>query len=149
MTPLDLVLRGLGFTTDCCVRTTVYDASAHDYEVHLVKDMCASTNDGSPKSAVLMANWVDDIEICNSTAVVKQGEALHVVALLRARPEAVQRSTCERGVRLTGMTPAGERARCRSSSTASGRRCARAREATFTCPSSSACPPAAPRCRSA
>jgi nicotinamidase-related amidase len=82
-TSLDLMLRNLGvrhlivggFTTDCCVMTTVYDAYAHDYQVHLVKDMCAATNEGSHKSAVLMmANWVYDIEICGSTELMKQLE---------------------------------------------------------------------------
>ncbi len=82
-TPLDLLLRGLGvqhlivggFTTDCCVMTTVNDAYAHDYQVHLVRDMCAATNDGSHKSAVLMmSNWVYDIEICDSTEMVKHLE---------------------------------------------------------------------------
>lgn len=82
-TPLDLLLRGLGtrhlvvggFTTDCCVMTTVHDAYAHGYRVHLVKDMCAATNHGSHESAVLMmANWVYDIEICDAAEMVKQIE---------------------------------------------------------------------------
>jgi nicotinamidase-related amidase len=82
-TSLDLMLRSLGvrhlivggFTTDCCVMTTVFDAYALDYQVSLVKDMCAATNEGSHKAAVLMmANWVYGIEISGSTDLVKQLE---------------------------------------------------------------------------
>lgn len=80
-TSLDLVLRGLGvrelfiggFTTDCCVLTSVYDAYARDYRVTLVPDMCAATNSGSHRAAVLMmANWVYGIEILASGEVVKK-----------------------------------------------------------------------------
>lgn len=98
-TPLDLLLRGLGiqhlivggFTTDCCVISTVYDAYAHDYEVHLVKDMCAATNDGSHKSAVLMmTNWVYDIEICDSMEMVKQVEGKPYRSWRSAAPDQMQ-----------------------------------------------------------
>lgn len=80
-TSLDLALRGLGvrelfiggFTTDCCVLTSVYDAYARDYRVTLVPDMCAATNSGSHRAAVLMmANWVYGIEILTSGEVVKK-----------------------------------------------------------------------------
>jgi nicotinamidase-related amidase len=80
-TSLDLLLRGRGvrhllvggFTTDCCVLTTVYDAYALDYQVHLLADMCAATNEGAHRSAVLtMANWVYGIEISSAEEMVKQ-----------------------------------------------------------------------------
>lgn len=80
-TSLDLVLRSLGtrelfiggFTTDCCVLTSVYDAFAHDYRVSLVPDMCAATNQGSHRAAVLMmANWVYGIEILTAAEVIKK-----------------------------------------------------------------------------
>lgn len=80
-TSLDLVLRGLGvrelivggFTTDCCVLTSVYDAYALDYRINLVPDMCAATNSGSHQAAVLMmANWVYDIEILTSGEAIKK-----------------------------------------------------------------------------
>jgi nicotinamidase-related amidase len=85
-TPLDLMLRGLdvkhvivgGFVTDGCLMTTVFDAYARDYQVNLVKDICAATNSGSHKAAILMmANWVYDIEIFNAVEMVKKlrGEA--------------------------------------------------------------------------
>jgi nicotinamidase-related amidase len=80
-TSLDLLLRGMGvrhlvvggFTTDCCVLTTVYDAYALDYRVHLVSDMCAATNQGAHRSAVLtMANWVYGIEVSTAEEMRKQ-----------------------------------------------------------------------------
>jgi nicotinamidase-related amidase len=80
-TSLDLVLRGLGvrelviggFTTDCCVLTSVYDAYARDYRVSLVADMCAATNEGSHQAAVMMmANWVYGIEILGADELVKK-----------------------------------------------------------------------------
>ena len=80
-TSLDLVLRSLGvqelfiggFTTDCCVLTSVYDAYARDYRVSLVPDMCAATNTGSHQAAVLMmANWVYGIEILGAGELIKK-----------------------------------------------------------------------------
>jgi biuret amidohydrolase len=77
-TSLDLMLRGLGvrelfvggFTTDCCVLTTVYDGYALDYRISLVHDMCAATNRGSHEAALLMmANWVYDIEVLSARAL--------------------------------------------------------------------------------
>jgi hypothetical protein len=62
-----------GFTTDCCVLTTVFDACARDYRVSLVPDMCAATNTGSYQAAVLMmANWVYGIEILAAAEVSKK-----------------------------------------------------------------------------
>ncbi len=78
-TPLDLVLRSLGvrellvggFTTDCCVLTSVYDAYALDYQVSLVPDMCAATSSGAHQAAVLMlANWVYGLEVVTSVEAV-------------------------------------------------------------------------------
>lgn len=80
-TSLDLILRNIGarelfvggFTTDCCVLTTVYDAYARDYRVSLVPDMCAATNVGSHQAAVLMmANWVYGIEILGAGELIKK-----------------------------------------------------------------------------
>lgn len=80
-TSLDLVLRSLGvrqlvvggFTTDCCVLTTVFDAYARDYRVSLVPDMCAATNSGSHQAAVLMmANWVYGLEVVAAAEAVKK-----------------------------------------------------------------------------
>jgi len=80
-TSLDLVLRSLGtrelivggFTTDCCVMTSVQDAYASDYRVSLVPDMCAATNSGSHQAAVLMmANWVYGLEVVTADEVGKK-----------------------------------------------------------------------------
>jgi biuret amidohydrolase len=80
-TSLDLILRSLGarelliggFTTDCCVLTSVYDAYARDYRVSLVPDMCAATNEGSHRAAVLMmANWVYGIEVLAARELIKK-----------------------------------------------------------------------------
>lgn len=80
-TSLDMALRSLGvrelfiggFTTDCCVLTSVYDAYARDYRVSLVVDMCAATNLGSHQAAILiMANWVYGIEILTAAELTKK-----------------------------------------------------------------------------
>lgn len=80
-TSLDLILRNLGvrklfiggFTTDCCVLTSVYDAYARDYRVSLVSDMCAATNRGSHHAAVLMmTNWVYGIEVLTAGELIKK-----------------------------------------------------------------------------
>ncbi|MGW3624645.1 cysteine hydrolase family protein [Streptomyces sp. NPDC000880] len=80
-TSLDLILRSLGikhliiggFVTDGCLMTTVFDAFARDYQVNLVTDICAATNSGSHKAAILMmANWVYDIEIFGAAEIVKK-----------------------------------------------------------------------------
>ncbi|HEY0249008.1 MAG TPA: isochorismatase family cysteine hydrolase [Gryllotalpicola sp.] len=80
-TNLDLMLRSLGirhlvvggFTTDCCVMTTVFDAYARDYQVTLAKDACAATNAGSHQAAILMmANWVYDIEIADAPQLARK-----------------------------------------------------------------------------
>ncbi len=92
-TSLDLLLRGLGtrrllvggFTTDCCVLTTVYDAYARDYQVTLVEDMCAATTIGAHQAAVLtLGNWVYDLEVTTATQAVR---------LLEGRPHRAWRST--------------------------------------------------------
>jgi nicotinamidase-related amidase len=80
-TSLDLMLRSLqikhiiigGFVTDGCLMTTVFDAYARDYQVNLVKDICAATNSGSHKAAILMmANWIYDIEIFDAAEIIKR-----------------------------------------------------------------------------
>lgn len=84
-TNLDLTLRSLGIehviigglVTDGCLMTSVFDAYFRDYRVHLVKDMCATSNEGAHMAAILMmANWVYGIEIYDTGEVLKrlQGE---------------------------------------------------------------------------
>ena len=80
-TSLDLVLRSLGvrelfiggFTTDCCVLTSAYDAYAFDHRASLVPDMCAASNPGSHQAAILMmANWVYGIELLTAEQLIKK-----------------------------------------------------------------------------
>jgi biuret amidohydrolase len=103
-TSLDLMLRSLdikhlivgGFVTDGCLMTTVFDAYARDYQVTLVKDICAATNSGSHKAAILMmANWVYDIEIVNAAEIIKK---------LRGEPHVSWRSTGPDQLQFTSGT---------------------------------------------
>ncbi|SES01244.1 Nicotinamidase-related amidase [Salipaludibacillus aurantiacus] len=80
-TPLDLMLRNMGikhlivggFVTDGCVMTSVFDAYFRDYQIHLVKDICSTTNEGAHMSSIMiMANWIYDMTIYNSAEMVKR-----------------------------------------------------------------------------
>jgi nicotinamidase-related amidase len=103
-TSLDLMLRNLGvehlitggFVTDGCLMTTVFDAFARDYQVNLVKDICAATNSGSHRAAILMmANWVYDIEIF---------DAAEMVGKLRGQPHRSWRATAPDQLQFTAGT---------------------------------------------
>jgi nicotinamidase-related amidase len=98
-TPLDLMLRGLdvkhlivgGFVTDGCLMTTVFDAYARDYQVNLVKDICAATNSGSHKAAILMmANWVYDIEIFDAAEMIKKLRGEPYLSWVSSGPDQLQ-----------------------------------------------------------
>lgn len=80
-TNLDLMLKSMGvkhlimggFVTDGCLMTTVYDAYFRDYQVNLVKDMCGATNEGAQMASILiMANWVYDIAIYDTSEMIKK-----------------------------------------------------------------------------
>lgn len=80
-TNLDLTLRSLGvehvlmggLVTDGCLMTSVFDAYFRDYRVHLIKDVCATSNEGAHMAAILlMANWVYGIEIYNTGEALKR-----------------------------------------------------------------------------
>lgn len=82
-TNLDLVLRSLnvrhviigGLVTDGCLMTSVFDGYFRDYQLHLVKNICATSNEGAHMAAILiMANWVYGLEIYNSRELVKRLE---------------------------------------------------------------------------
>ncbi|MCI2421562.1 cysteine hydrolase [Saccharopolyspora sp. K220] len=103
-TPLDLLLRDLGvkhlviggFVTDGCLMTTVFDAYARDYQVNLVKDICAATNSGSHQAAILMmANWVYDIEILDAAQAIRK---------LRGQPHRGWRSSAPDQLQFTANT---------------------------------------------
>ncbi len=80
-TSLDIFLKSLGaehliiggFVTDCCVMTSVFDGYFKNYQVNLVKDMCATTNEGAHMASILiMANWVYDLKIYNTDQLIKK-----------------------------------------------------------------------------
>lgn len=80
-TSLDLTLKSLGVkqliiggvVTDGCLMTSVFDAYFRDYNVHLIKDICAASNDGAHMASLMMlANWVYTIEIYDTRNFVKR-----------------------------------------------------------------------------
>ncbi len=80
-TPLDLMLKSLkvedliigGLVTDGCLMTSVFDGFFKDYRIHLVKDLCSTTNEGAHMASLLiMANWVYGIEIYNTEEMIKR-----------------------------------------------------------------------------
>lgn len=80
-TSLDLILRSLGVenliiggvVTDGCVMTTVFDAYFKDYNVHLIKDMCTTSNEGAHMaSMMIMANWVYNLEVYNANHLINR-----------------------------------------------------------------------------
>lgn len=80
-TNLDFILKGLnvenvvigGVVTDGCLLTSVFDAFFRDYNIHLVKDICAASNEGSHMaSLMMMANWVYALKIYDTTNILKR-----------------------------------------------------------------------------
>ncbi|MFD2705664.1 isochorismatase family cysteine hydrolase [Salibacterium lacus] len=80
-TSLDLMLKSLGVedliiggvVTDGCLMTSVFDAYFRDYHVHLVKDICTSSNEGSHMAAMMiMANWVYNLEVYETKELIKR-----------------------------------------------------------------------------
>ncbi len=80
-TSLDLMLRSQGVkhliiggvVTDGCVMTTVFDAYFNDYNVHLIKDMCTTSNEGAHMaSLMIMANWVYNLEVYNAKHLINR-----------------------------------------------------------------------------
>lgn len=79
-TNLDLYLKDLGvkqlitggWVTDGCLMTTVFDAYFRDYDVHLVQDICATTNEGAHMAAfMIMANWIYTLKIYDTANLIK------------------------------------------------------------------------------
>lgn len=80
-TSLDSILRSQGVknilvggvVTDGCVMTTVFDAYFRDYNVHLIKDMCTTTNEGAHMaSLMIMANWIYNLEVYESDQLIRR-----------------------------------------------------------------------------
>ncbi|ACB85400.1 cysteine hydrolase family protein [Natranaerobius thermophilus] len=88
-TSLDIILKSLkvkhlmigGLVTDGCLMTSVFDGYFRDYEINLIKDICATSNEGAHMAATLiMANWVYGIKIYDSSELIKklQGKDYYV-----------------------------------------------------------------------
>ncbi|WP_085524220.1 cysteine hydrolase family protein [Tuberibacillus sp. Marseille-P3662] len=80
-TPLDSTLKSMGikhvimggFVTDGCLMTSVFDAYFRDYQVNLVKDICATSNEGAHMASIMiMANWIYDMTIYQSSELIKK-----------------------------------------------------------------------------
>jgi nicotinamidase-related amidase len=80
-TSLDGMLRSLGVenlivggvVTDGCVMTTVFDAYFRDYQVHLVKDMITTSNEGAHMASIMMmANWVYNMEVYDAKELINR-----------------------------------------------------------------------------
>ncbi|WP_138420545.1 isochorismatase family cysteine hydrolase [Aquibacillus sediminis] len=80
-TSLDLTLRSLnvknvvigGVVTDGCLLTSVFDAYFRDYNIHLVKDICGASNEGSHMaSLMMMANWIYNIKMYDTTNILQR-----------------------------------------------------------------------------
>lgn len=88
-TSLDIFLKNLnvkhlmigGLVTDGCLMTSVFDGYFRDYEINLIKDMCATTSEGSHMASILiMANNVFGIKIYDTVQMIKNlnGEDYYV-----------------------------------------------------------------------
>ncbi|MFB4169490.1 cysteine hydrolase family protein [Virgibacillus sp. JSM 102003] len=80
-TSLDLTLRSLnvenvvigGVVTDGCLLTSVFDAYFRDYKIHLVKDICTASNEGSHMASLMMiANWVYTLKMYDTTNILQR-----------------------------------------------------------------------------
>lgn len=80
-TNLDLMLKSLGvkhiiiggFVTDGCLMTSVFDGYFRDYQINLVKDICATSNEGAHMSSILiMANWVYGLKVFNTDEIINK-----------------------------------------------------------------------------
>ncbi|WP_100011203.1 cysteine hydrolase family protein [Lentibacillus sediminis] len=80
-TNLDLILKSLnvknvvigGVVTDGCLLTSAFDAYFRDYNIHLVKDICTASNEGSHMaSLMMMANWIYALNIYDTTNILKR-----------------------------------------------------------------------------
>ena len=96
-TSLDLFLDGMGvediiiggLVSDGCLMTSAIDGYYRNYQIHLIKDMCATTCDGGHIGSILMmANWLYGIQIYNAAEIIKRlkGQTYRVWQSDRAAP---------------------------------------------------------------
>mgnify|MGYP001388076560 FL=1 len=61
-----------GVVTDGCLMTTVFDGYFRDYQMNIVKDLCAATNEGAHMSSLLiMANWIYDLRVLRTAEAIR------------------------------------------------------------------------------
>src|SRR5699024_438864 len=64
-----------GVVQDGCGMTTVFDAYFRDYDVHLIKDMCTTSNEGAHMaSLMIMANWIYNLEVYHADQLINRLE---------------------------------------------------------------------------
>jgi nicotinamidase-related amidase len=83
----DIIIGGM--VTDGCLMTSLIDGYYRNYQMHLVKDMCATTCEGGHISSVLiMANWVYGLKIYSTAEMAKRlsGEGYYVWESRNAAP---------------------------------------------------------------
>lgn len=98
-TSLDLMLKSLGVkrliiggvVTDGCLMTSVFDAYFRDYRIHLVHDMCTTSNEGAHMAAMaIMANWVYALEVLDTDNMIKSLEGKEYTAWQADKADALQ-----------------------------------------------------------
>src|SRR5699024_6753445 len=62
-----------GVVTDGCFMTTVFDAYFIGYNVHIIKDMCTTSNEGAHMSSLMiMANWIYNLEVYDADQLINR-----------------------------------------------------------------------------
>lgn len=98
-TNLDLLLRSMGIkhliigglVTDGCLITSLCDAYFRDYDIHLVKDICATSNEGAHMASILiMANWVYNIKIYDTDNMINRLRAENYSVWQAQEPDSLQ-----------------------------------------------------------
>lgn len=98
-TSLDLLLKSMGIkhlivgglVTDGCVMTSVYDAYFLDYDIHLIHDICATTNEGAQMSSLLlMANWIYNLKVYDTGNVMNRLSGKSYDMWEATKPDALQ-----------------------------------------------------------
>jgi nicotinamidase-related amidase len=98
-TNLDLILKGLdveelmigGLVTDGCLMTSVFDAYFRDYEVQLIHDLCATSNEGAHMAAMMiMTNWVYNINVFDTENMIKKLNGESFTSLKPSKPDSYQ-----------------------------------------------------------
>ena len=98
-TSLDLILKSMdikhliigGLVTDGCLMTSVFDAYFHDFDIHLIHDICATTSEGAHMSSLLiMANWTYNIKIYNTKNIINRLTDKSYDMWLAEQPDSLQ-----------------------------------------------------------